>query len=170
MQCWRITQYNPLYRNKEGTFLKKNWTSYSDIGRIFEGKKLSLDEYFKVENKYIDAVISLMKCIEISHLKVTELEKYTDSIDSDENASENMNFQFNNLKNNEEIGIESIPDICRLILREHMWCKLKCSASMYVHFGYDFYMYVGSSLKCEGEVDSIIQSGLFVESFQSPYI
>ncbi|MTI85694.1 MAG: hypothetical protein FH756_17810 [Firmicutes bacterium] len=170
MECWRITKYNPLYRNEEGAFLKKNWTSYSDIGRIFGGREFTFDEYVMVENKYIDAVISLMKCIDISHLEVTDLEKYTDTVGLDENASENMVCLFNTIGKNHVVDIDNIPDVCRLILREYMWCKLKYDVYMYVHFGYDFYMYVGSYLKCQDDLDNIIKSGLFVEAFQSPYL
>ena len=41
---------------------------------------------------------------------------------------------------------------------------------MYVHFGYDYYMYIGSEKPLEKEIDSINRSGLFVENMVSPYI
>ena len=63
-----------------------------------------------------------------------------------------------------------IKDICRLILREHLWAKLGYDSKMYVHFGHDYYMYIGSLLSCEEAIKNITDQGFFVEKFKSPYL
>ena len=40
---------------------------------------------------------------------------------------------------------------------------------MYIHFGYDYYMYIGSSNACDNVRIKIQEEGLFVEEFKSPY-
>ncbi|MDQ1236448.1 hypothetical protein QE450_003946 [Paenibacillus sp. SORGH_AS306] len=49
-----------------------------------------------------------------------------------------------------------------------MWCKLQCNAKIYVHFGHDFYMFIGSEMMCEDTINNIESSGLYVEDFISP--
>jgi hypothetical protein len=40
---------------------------------------------------------------------------------------------------------------------------------MYVHFGWDYYMYFGSKKTCKPVLAEIEHSGLFVEKRKSPY-
>ncbi len=48
-----IAKYNPKYYDAKGVYTKDEWTEFSDIGREFEGKRLSLEEYLVVENHFI---------------------------------------------------------------------------------------------------------------------
>ncbi|WP_422658085.1 FHA domain-containing protein [Paenibacillus sp. EC2-1] len=54
-------------------------------------------------------------------------------------------------------------------LRKLMGFRLTNKNKMYVHFGYDYYMYIGISKECKDAIDSIQASGLFVEECESPY-
>lgn len=40
MFCWQITKYDPKNRDENNRYLKDEWTDYSSIGEIFEGKEL----------------------------------------------------------------------------------------------------------------------------------
>lgn len=61
MFCWRITKYNPKYRdNNTGYYLKDEWTFYSQIGGEFEGKIFTRKEYLKIEDTYIQSVFLFM--------------------------------------------------------------------------------------------------------------
>ena len=86
---YRITKYNPQYRNKNGKYLEEEWTSYSDISKCFSDQLLTFEEYISVENKYIQAVLELATSKNISKFKLVELEKY-DEIELDNNSTENM--------------------------------------------------------------------------------
>lgn len=70
---YRTTKYNPIYRDEKDAYLKNEWTSYSDIGHIFDGKQLSINEYLNVEDKYIEAIIQFMKCVGINTFHISGL-------------------------------------------------------------------------------------------------
>jgi len=51
-----------------------------------------------------------------------------------------------------------------------LWCKLS-NGNSFVHFGYDYYMYVGGIKELKAaELAIINKNGLFVEKMKSPYI
>lgn len=60
MDSWRLTanrimKYDPLKRNEKGAYLEDEWTSFSDVGKVFSGVVLTLDEYQEMESKYVEA-------------------------------------------------------------------------------------------------------------------
>ena len=164
-----ISKYNPAYRNKSGTFTKNEWTSYHDIGYMFDNTALTLATYLNIENAYIMSVIEFMKCTNVSSFYVVGLEKIEDP-KYDENSTVHMNTLYKKVTENYNASLIDIIDICRLILREHIWCKLENNNKLCVHFGYDFYMYIVSNSKCKNTFKYINDMGLFIESFRSPYI
>lgn len=89
-------------------------------------------------------------------------------IPPDRNTSEAMMYSLSNIKNRNFIFKEQLPDFCRLILRNYAWAKLY-SLNMFVHFGYDYYMYAGFSGACRGLTKKAKELGLFIERFKSPY-
>jgi len=161
MFCYRITKYNPKYRNTEGAYLKSEWTSYSDIGKKFDDTILTIDQYLLVENAYITAIIVFMDCLNINILYVADLEKNKKS----RNNITHFLTLFDSLKNGLLLNKEQIKIVSSMILRENLWCKLKTN-NLYVHFGYDYYMYVESARECTAAVQSIEESGLFVEPYE----
>ncbi|QSX06726.1 hypothetical protein JYG23_04550 [Sedimentibacter sp. zth1] len=54
---WRITKYNPQYRDSYGAYLKDEWTSLSDVGKQYDGKVFTKDEYLEYERLYIESII-----------------------------------------------------------------------------------------------------------------
>lgn len=174
MYSWRITKYNPKFRNNKGVYTKDEWTSLSDIGKIFNGKKLTLNDYIKIESSYIKSIISFIKVLKIPYLIITDLEKhdldYSVVNKYNEIYSDAIINIFNNIKNNTEYDIEQITLICKLALREHLWLKLKYTEEIFIHFGYDYYMYIGSNVKNDLLIEKIKDSGLFIEEFTSPYL
>ena len=57
-----IVKYNPKYYDIQGVYTKDEWTDFSDVGREFEGKRLSIEEYLVVENNFIAFV---RECVEL---------------------------------------------------------------------------------------------------------
>jgi hypothetical protein len=173
MKCWRITKYNPKFRNELGHYQKKEWTSVSDIGKIFEGKQLTVEEYLNTENLYINSIDYFITALKLSGLKVEELEKNKAEIalkQPDNLYLYKMTMLFNSVKNNQFLNIQEVRYISRLILREQLWCKLTYGSTFFVHFGYDYYMYIGCHREYKEIFNKIVKSGLFVEQFESPYI
>lgn len=162
MFCWRITKYNPRYRNKYGAYTKDEWTCYSEIGKKFDGIVFTLDDYVETENKYINAVMLIMECLNINALKILTIEQHGKRI------KELFLEHALMVRDGDLINKEHIKSIVRLVLRNILWCRLE-THDMYVHIGYDYYLYVGSRHPCKKTIKAIERTGLFVEEYESPY-
>jgi hypothetical protein len=66
------------------------------------------------------------------------------------------------------VSMQRLPTVIRLALRDVLWCKLTGESASYLHFGYDFYIYVGSSLPGSWRWD--FPPGIYAEPFRSPYL
>ncbi len=115
--CWRITKYDPKKRNSQGWFLEDTWTSYSDIGESYQGKKITYDEYSQVENLYINAIVEFMKCLDISHLQVKYLENHG-SINEDPSIEKTEVIFVNAMKENDLLSLEQVRMVSRLIYED----------------------------------------------------
>lgn len=151
MTEYRITKYNPANR-VNGVYMKDEWTSFSDIGKVFGGTKLSQDVYLKTEQAYIDCCVALIKKAQISNLSIEQAEYY----------AENVHFP-SSISN--EKDIRQVITAC---LREQCWLKL-IAKDFFIHFGHDYYMYIGSLLPVESVAEIISQHGLYSEQHASPY-
>lgn len=170
MITFRITKFNLTYRDEKGVYQRNEWTSFNDIGN-----NLTLNEYIATENKYIKAVQLFMKCLGINKLTIKALEKRIELSKKAKKYSklypQKMNRLFASLKEDYILDKDAIEMVCRLALRENLWCKLNDPNNrMFVHFGYDYYMYIGVEKSCKNTVDEINKQGLFVEVFESPYL
>ncbi len=144
----RITKYNPENRNSEGHYLDKDeWTCFSEVG-----SKVSIEEYEQYEKAYIDSAMILLKYSEVQALKIIGLEDY-------ENNS--------TIAEDQSIGLGNLPSVFRSILRNEYWCMLEYN-EVYVHFGHDFYMYVGVPEINEFSISQIEANNLYVEECDSP--
>jgi hypothetical protein len=150
---YRITKYDPKYRNPDGTYGKNEWTAISDIGKVFGKVLLTKKEYQEIENQYCDAVASIMEENKIPYLEIRGLERGAKQ----------------GLRNGQRINEKEVKRIVRGALRETFWCKLHLDRRMFVHFGYDYYMYVGVSKEPAKSIQAINRGRLYVEPKQSPY-
>ncbi|MBO0440216.1 hypothetical protein [Candidatus Enterococcus ikei] len=165
---WRVTKYNPKYRNSKGVYLKDEWTSITDIGKEFNGVQLTMDMYLAIENAYTQIVLSAMSELKIETLRIKELEKigFKEHYKNTENELESL---YNSLKNDLIVSSSQISMLLKLILRETIWCKL-VSENLFIHFGYDYYMYIGVKSSLPKTNQLIKKSGLYLENIESPYI
>lgn len=166
--CWRITKYDPKYRQLNGAYLNDEWCMYAEIGKSFNNILFEFKEYERVEALYIKAIELFMVCHKVSCLQINKLEK-NKKFTNDIHNNTHMEQIFYKVKEGSWVEKDDIKDFCKLILRDKLWCKLRYSRKMFVHFGWDFYMYIGSSSACENVTTAIEKSGLFVEAFKSPY-
>jgi len=172
LKGFRITKYDPSFRDSEGRYLKDTWTSVSDIGRIFDGNVLTEEDYHRIEQLYIDAVVKIANILKVTTLQIRSLEKTKEYIDQGswiDIHSNDYRKLFYGLTEGLCISITEIEYICKLILREQLWCKLE-SDKMLVHFGYDFYMYIVISQGDHEFVRTVIPAELFIEEMISPYM
>ena len=151
MTEYRIAKYNPTHRIN-GVYMADEWTSFSDIGKVFDGRILSQDAYLKTEQAYIDCCINLIEKAKIAKLYIKQAEYYT----------ENVRFH-STISNTQEIR-----QVITACLREQCWLKL-VAKDFFIHFGYDYYMYIGSALSGQIVAEITTKHGLFCEKCPSPY-
>lgn len=131
-------------------YLKDEWTSVFDVKSYNKEFDLSLEEYLIIENKYSLAAQQILEGINIKSLFIRHLE--LNSIDlilanSPAELKESTE-QMINLVRPKKWGVYSMCEICILIklcLREALWCELVGIDDTYIHFGWDYYMYIGSA-------------------------
>ncbi|MFY0535866.1 hypothetical protein [Nannocystis pusilla] len=157
MPVFRISKYDPFLRDADGAYARKEWTSHGDIGKVFDGAVLSLDEYLVVEERYLELLDKFLGWGRVEKLKVCGMEVY------DRVALQNAR---PGLSEGVWLNEAAIREVARLALREVLWCRLE-GQDFHVHFGYDFYMYVGG-VALIGAPPTV--TGLFVETIgELPY-
>jgi len=165
---WRITKYNPAFRNEKGTYLREEWTSVSDI----VAGMVSIRDYRRVEEAYIQSLAEIMNDSKVNALQIFELEKNgpLDVMDALKPLySKEHQRIYNDVTSGSFVMGENLNFVLELLLRENLWCKLMYSDKMYAHFGFDYYMYVGSHRECTRAINTIKSMDLFVENYCSPY-
>jgi len=168
MHNYRVTKYNPCYRDEKGSFLKDEWISVGDIGRLYNGEIFKFSEYLQYENAYISAVRLAMKANNVGSFQIVKVGK-NDPIGFPDISILTVAEYIDLIKDKHIINYSNVDFCIRLILREMLWGILE-SPDMFVHFGYDYYMYIGSRVDLTFESTLLSELGLFVEEMPSSYI
>ncbi|MFJ3792546.1 hypothetical protein [Kitasatospora sp. NPDC090091] len=152
---YRITKHSP--EQQVGT--TPSWTSFSDIGESFGGEVLTVAAYTETEERYLSAIRQFSAAQGVTALEVDGLEMYPESS------------WWQRVSEGDWLSLDEAIELSRSVLREDfVWCRLHCGSEFFVHFGYDYYMYVGVSGSFQETVASIRRSGLYVDEFESPYM
>jgi hypothetical protein len=151
---YRVTKYNPALRDHSGAYTKVEWVSFTQIGQTFSGVLLTADEYERVEEAYVQAAVSFLRESGLSSMRVAGLENH---------RVQSLDFQ-----NDSVLPLDRIGEIIPRILREEFWCRFEGSNG-FIHFGWDYYMYIGVSHPCPTARARATELGLYVEEFASPY-
>ena len=149
---YRVTKYDPANR-VNGAYTKDEWTSMYNVGRSYNGKVFTFEEYLKVEKSYLDVIERVMKELDIKTVEVRQGERI-----------------FSALNNSAVNSCEEVLMIARGVLREDFWCKLE-ARDFFIHFGYDYYMYIGADIEEKKMSEIARKNGLFAEPIErSPYL
>lgn len=164
MKSYRVTKYNPEFRDASGRHASDDWTSISDVGGLVQGRRLSMERYRLVEDAYVAAIARFMDAADLHALTLTDLEYHGDGEGLPEPAqSESAEWVRTLPLVGQVISLTEIEKIARLALREVIWCKMR-GAGFFVHFGRDYYMYIGLAAP-----PPPVAPPLFVEVYESPY-
>lgn len=153
MNMYRIAKYD-LNGYVDGVFTLDDWTDYSDIGNVFNGQKLTREIYVDVEDKYIKTAQEIFIQSHQKEISIINLQKYQSNLI---------------WKNNQKIDQLQLAKIIRDCLRNKCWCRLH-SEEFYIHFGYDFYLYIGCSLSYDAVAKVCAENQLYVIEYESPYL
>lgn len=166
---WRLSKYDPALRDQMGVYRGDDWTSVSDIGKVVGGKVLEFSEYLEVENAYVEAIVSFFQIANIQKFSLQQLERTRDWDLMPEESRKGLPKVFPKFEQGAFVGNSDLDCFIRLVLREVCWGKLVNEArDAYLHFGYDFYVYVGA--KGDGLRQWIPPHGIFAEPMVSPYL
>ena len=154
---YRVTKYDPQYRDASGAYKRNEWIMHSQIGESFDDGVLTEPQYMAVENAYVDAAVSFLSESGVDSLAIQSLEN-------------TRGYQSSNLTiaDGYVCSLPEIADVARLVLRDIIWCKLSRDIA-FLHFGWDYYMYIGTREENLEAIDFARSRGLFVEKFLSPY-
>ncbi|SDW21926.1 hypothetical protein [Paenibacillus sp. CF384] len=166
---WRITKYNPLFRNEKGHYLLDEWTCPSEIGKIINGNLFTLEEYLFIEHAYVETIIEFLNEKRQYSLRLIQTSNRSISHEDKTSILYDNEFGMINIKEDLIVNINEIRLICKMILRNFADCQLYSKDNFFVHFGWDYYMYIGSNQKSLTAIEFAKKSGLYVEELSSPY-
>jgi hypothetical protein len=152
----RVSKYGPNLRDERGAFSGEDWTSVSDVGSAFNGKPLTLDDYLEVEARYLRVVAAFLTDAGVERTTSVAVEAFDDARWWPAEG--------------ESLSLLESTDVVRGMLREQGFCRLEASHGVYVHVGYDYYLYLGGNVACARTLRAATDAGLNVdEQFTSPY-
>lgn len=152
---FRISKYDPAYR-VDGIYTRDEWTDYSDIGQSFEGKICTKRRYLQVEKNYVSCAMEVLQKSSIDKMKISSLESHW--------AKRECLWH-----EGEIIDSSRMPQLIRDILRNKCWCFIS-SDDAYLHFAFDFYMYIGCNISVEDVGQICRNNNLFYELRSSPLL
>lgn len=143
---YRVTKYDPTRRDATGAYQAAEWTSFAEVGEL-----ISEDAYLRVEDAYVAAAVAFWTETGTPALFARGVENGGDAIAEGGPVSGDL-----------------LPELVRRVLREEMWCRVE-GDGYFLHFGHDYYAYVGVSRECPEARALAAASGLFVEEMISPH-
>lgn len=153
MKQYRVTKYNPADRDVNRAYQKDEWTDFSDIGNSFGGHVLTADEYYEVESHYIQMCVDVWEKQGGHPISVNDVEK-----------RDFVLFVPKTLKDKEQLS-----KMIKKILECKLWARL-AGDDFFIHFGYDYYMYIGTLLEMDAMSELASKYNLYCEEMNSPYL
>ncbi len=170
MKRYNISKYTPDKWDENGHCW--DWIAIGDIGREFNGKVLTTEEYKRIEDNYIKALYYVLDYFKITNLKLKDVGRnsgdetfcfYAQQKDYAELYNDELLQLYKNVAKMKRLKYEDIGNYCRLQLREDIWGKAFCPRKLGIFICYDFIL----GLKCSRSIDEIIPKinklGLVVE-------
>lgn len=138
-----VTKYNPIYRNKDGHYLKDEWTEFAHIGNTYNGELFTYDEYLRIENMYVSAIEYFFNYLNCYKIRLMRPIYFLDRIELDIRNNELYLF-YTNLRGRRVLNLQEALKVSKLIMRGAMDGVLFCKGDdeISVRFGYDFYLYL----------------------------
>ncbi len=151
---YRVSKYDPKLRNAKGHYIPTEWTFFAQVGKRVGGRVLSMAQYLKTEAKYLEVLEAMLREADILKLEPRGFQPMSCP------ARE---------RRRRTVTVAQAIGLARLALRERHHGTLVVPWRAYVHFGWDYYLYVGLSRPTPEALGVARSLGLFVERCPSPY-
>lgn len=152
MHEYQISKYNPQYR-VDGVYVQNEWTSESDIGKVFTDGILTRQKYDAALDRYVACAMDILRNARSDQMIISDIEIYKDDV----------------LWNENEIVKEyRLALVIYDCMHEKCWCRLS-NGEIFLHFGYELYMYIGCDIEYDKLSSICAQYNLFAIERQSPY-
>lgn len=169
MKRYSITKY---FFNEQN--LDDDWISIYDIGKEYNGKILDIEQYMKVEDAYVNAIMEICRYMNLDYFRIKNVFRWRTLNEVNEEI-EQSNFQSvyseSMLKTYETVADDSIltynelEDLIRLELREDIGGLLYVPYRLKIFIGYDYMMGVHSSISLNDLYEKIKSTGLNIFQF-----
>lgn len=148
-----IVKYNPMYYDRNGVYTKDEWTSFCDIGKVFDGERFSLDEYTKVETNYIEFILECLRLTDCDYLSIDwnwgYEKKFFRYIIKNETYKFDPNFDESKclslickIENQKRVSIHNAIFFIKLMLRESFnVCFYNKKKKIKFYMGYEYYLH-----------------------------
>jgi hypothetical protein len=150
---YRVTKYDRASRDARDAYTKQEWTSVTDIGRAFAGVVLT-------DGRISTCRTSLPRLG--PRVPSRGRSEFTDSGGLENHKGLALEFGEGSV-----LPVEQVGDLIRRILRGAFWCRLKGQGG-FVHFGWDYYMYIGVPHRCLEAEQLAEELGLYPEELPHP--
>jgi hypothetical protein len=173
MDWWRISKYDPAWRDENYAYLRDEWNSVGDIGRSFEGVTLDAATYLATETALVEAVRAFMADADVQALTVTGFEGPSpeDYERLDKGAlpdSHELAWRMRQLHESDEVTGPVIDQVLRLLLRQVFWCRLVDAQRFAVHCSEYLYVHIGTIAPSERALARVQGLGLYVDPWRDP--
>ena len=165
MHFYRISKYNPEFRDQQGRYMKQEeWTSISDIGKLKDsnGNILTIEEYLKVENAYIQTCKKFFELNSVESLKIVNVNFHEVVKDSDSPQDVELQNFLNSFAEKQEVNSSEIKSAIQTVLRELGDFQLQ-SETLAIAAGYDYYLYIASELEFDENKLNIDGVDIYIE-------
>ena len=147
---YRITKYNPKFRNAKGHYIPDEWTYFDQVGTRIAGRVLTMKEYLQTESAYLKVLEAILTEADISQLKIRLHYGIVPK-------------RLAHWKRRKKITVPLAVKLARLALREKLGGTLTSPYRFRLNFGWDYYMNVGLSRPTPKAFIVASKLGLFVE-------
>lgn len=168
--CWKrnqheIVKYNPEYY-ENSIYTNNEWTEFCDIGRAFDGKRLSVSEYLQTERKYIDVILRIL-CQ--SHIKYMSIAYYCGpyfwkGMRLETESREYYDRNQESFRVGKRIHITKLRPVLALMIRGICaFTFVNEKHKTQFEMGYDLYLHMHSELSISELTEIVNHCGLFID-------
>jgi hypothetical protein len=173
MNWWRISKYDPAFRDENYVYQRNEWTSAADIGRTYDGETLDAETYRATESAHVEAVRAFMVDAGVTVLTVTSFQspserdyEYLEKLSVQDRQE--LAQQMRQVHESDEFSGPELDRVLRLLLRKVFWCRLVHADRFVVDVLEYLYVCIGTVAPSERAIARTRMLGLFVEETSDP--